>query len=1085
MIKIFKLEAESVGPRRQESRVTAGSLIARIVTVALLLAVPSIQVLAQQSTSQVKGSVKAENGMPMPGVSVIVKGTVKGTTTDAKGNYAIQAKSSDYLVFSFMGYQSVEERVGARTSIEVVLTEQATALDDVVVIGYGTARKSDLSGAVASIRADDVMSGTVNTSINQALQGRLAGVTVSQNDGAPGSGVNINIRGVNTFLSNSQPLYVVDGIPFDPPATPQSAENTDNSAEAVSNAMAFINPHDIESIEVLKDASATAIYGSRGANGVILITTKKGTSRKPTVEFSANLSISKVRKTIPVLNGYEFASYRNEQQENGFIYDGVPYTVKVFPGRFEFATGSDGTIIGAEYKPAPEDYLNPGWVYGKDPTGREWRSWVEDTNWQDEIFQLGLSQEYNIQVSGATDKGNYAFSANYTSQDGTIKSTGYDRYTLRANISQEIIKNITAGINLSYANSITDFAKSNSMSQSFLRSALMFPSTISKNDFSQNEELASLVANPVSYVKNAKNQLTSDNVFSSAFVSIKLAPGLTFRQNLGLSYFANERSTYYNRETGEGYAPTVNGRGGYSDNSQRNLTEESMLTYAKVFNKIHSLNVVGAVTFEQTSYTSKTMSGTNFPSDITENYDMGAALNPGPLVTDKRRNRLFSFLGRVNYVLKDRYIFTASFRRDGSSKFTKQNRWSNFASGAVAWRISEEPFVKRLNFFDNLKLRASFGQTGNQGIPDYMTSYMLAMKKYVFDGKDASGYRSSTAFNPDLKWETTDQYNVGLDMAFLKNRISLTVEYYFKNTRDLLQNFKIPESSGFTNQMMNQGRVTNEGLEIQGTFRLLERAVRWGIDANISFNRNLIHDMPYDQFATRLWYTADNAFIFRNGCPIGAIYGYVEDGFYDNEAEVRANPDYANASDATVKSMIGEIKYREGKHIIGDTNPDYTFGITNNFSWKNLTFSFFIQGVMGNDIFNGNLQNITLSSQYNITKDAYYSRWTPENRENAKWPKASNQVKRTWLLSNRYVEDGSYVRLKNINIGYTFDRPKFCKHIRSINVYASATNLLTITGYSWYDPDVNAFGGDASRRGVDIYSYPTSKTFSIGVKVQF
>ncbi|WP_462353377.1 SusC/RagA family TonB-linked outer membrane protein [Alistipes timonensis] len=1067
---------------------SAGTWAAKLLLAALLFAsaLPPQQAVAQQKApSTVKGVVRTENGLPVAGVSVVIKGTLRGTTTDAKGAFAIQAKSADVLVFSFIGYQTAEIRVGAQTHIEMVLSEQATELDDVVVIGYGTAKKSDLSGAVASIRADDVMKGTANTSINQALQGRLAGVTVSQNDGAPGSGVNINIRGVNTFLSNSQPLYVVDGIPFDPPATPRSAENTDNSAESVTNAMAFINPHDIASIEVLKDASATAIYGSRGANGVILITTKKGTSRKPVVEFSANMSISKVRKTIPVLNGYEFATYRNEQQENGFIYDGVPYREKVFPGRFDFMTSSDGTVIGARYKAAPEDYLNPGWVYGTDPAGREWRSWVEGTDWQDEIFQIGISQEYNIQVSGATDKGNYAFSGNYTSQDGTIKNTGYDRFTLRANISQEIVKGITAGINLSYANAVNNFAKSNSMSQSFLRSALMFPSTISKSDFSQNEELASLVTNPISYVDNAKNQLTSDNVFSSAFVSIKLAPGLTFRQNLGLSYFANERSTYYNRETGEGFAPTINGRGGYSDNVQRNLTEESMLTYANTFNKIHNLNIVGAVTFEQTAFTSKTMSGTNFPSDITENYDMGAALNPGPLVTDKRRNRLFSLLGRINYVLKDRYIFTASFRRDGSSKFSKSNRWSNFASGAIAWRISEEPFIKRLEIFDNLKLRASFGQTGNQGIPDYLTSYMMQMNKYVFSGKDASGYRSGSAFNPNLRWETTDQYNVGLDIGVLKNRINLTVEYYYKNTKDLLQNFKIPESSGFTNQMMNQGRVTNEGLEIQGNFRVLERALSWSIDANISFNRNRIKDMPHDQFATRLWYSADNAFIFRNDCPVGSIYGYVEDGFYDNEAEVRANPDYANATDATVKSMIGEVKYREGQHIIGNTNPDYTFGMTHNFSWKNLSFGFFLQGMVGNDIFNGNLQNITLSSPYNITRDAYKTRWTPENREHAKWPKASNQVKRTWLVSDRYVEDGSYLRLKNVNIGYTFNRPKFCKHISSINIYASVTNLFTITGYSWYDPDVNAFGGDASRRGVDIYSYPTSRTFSFGVKVQF
>jgi len=580
--------------------------------------------------------------------------------------------------------------------------------------------------------------------------------------------------------------------------------------------------------------------------------------------------------------------------------------------------------------------------------------------------------------------------------------------------------------------------------------------------------------------------LSSENLFASAFASIRLSKDITFRQNLGLSNFNSQRSTYSNRDTGEGAIDKVNGKGGLSNNRQSHTTTESMLTFNRTFNKIHSLNAVAAVTYEKRIFSAEAMNATQFPTDLTENYDMGLALVPGRLISSKLESKLFSVLGRVNYVLKDKYIFTTSFRRDGSSKFTPRNRYANFASGALAWRLSEEQFIKNLNVFDNLKLRLSYGQTGNQAIPDYQTMYTMRVANYPLGGSESSGFTSDHAYNTGLKWETTDQYNVGLDFGFWNNRLSFIAEYYFKKTKDLLQNVKTPQSTGYVSQIINNGFVTNEGLEFSASFKAIQsKTFNWSIDANLSFNRNRIGGLLSDQFSSRLWYKADNVFIQRNGLPIGAIYGYVEDGFYDNEAEVRADPTYASATANVVKSMIGEIKYRDGLHVIGDTNPDYTFGVTNNFAWNNFTFSFFLQGVMGNDIFNGNLMNVTLFNTTNIPTSVYETRWTPETTDIAKWPKATNQAKRTWLISNRYVEDGSYLRLKNINLGYTFKKLGFLKEINSINVNVSASNLLTLTSYSWYDPDVNAFGNDPARRGVDVYSYPTSRTFSFGLKVQF
>jgi len=1023
----------------------------------------------------------------MIGVTVILKNTNTGTVTDMNGNFSLNVNSAnDIISISYLGYKTEEFTVKNVRNFNIVLHEDETLLEEVVVVGYGSMKKRDLSGSVAQVKADEILSGNPAASINQALQGRVAGAMVNQNDGAPGAGISMQIRGTNSFSSNSQPLYIVDGIPFEVPATPRSAENTDGSLEASANALSFINPHDIASIEVLKDASATAIYGSRGANGVVLITTKSGEKGKPRIEFTSNVSSSTIRKQVPVLDGYHYALYRNEQQDNALLYDSSPFTQYVYPspGTWRFDT-SNGEVLSAKYNPSPEDFLSPGWREGIDDNGGTWKQWVEGTNWQDQIFQTGYSQEYNMLISSATDRGNYTFSGNYTSQDGIIKGTGFERYTLRSNTSQNISKNITVGLNLSYTNSTTDFAKGNSLDYSILRSALLYPSTIYYGDFSQSDELLWLSANPRTYVTSTKNELSSVNIFASAFASIRLHENLIFRQNLGLSNFENQRSTYSNRDTGEGAIDKVNGKGGLSDNRQSHTVTESMLTYNRIFGKIHNLNAVAAVTYEHRVNSAESMTATQFPTDLTENYDMGLALVPGSLVSSKFESKLFSMLGRVNYVLNDKYIFTASFRRDGSSKFSSENRYANFASGALAWRLSEEAFIKNLNLFDNLKLRLSYGQTGNQAIPDYQTMYTMRVANYPLGGSEHSGFVSDHAFNTSLKWETTDQYNAGIDFGFYNNRLSFVIDYYYKKTNDLLQNVKTPQSTGYISQIINSGYVTNEGLELTANLVPVQNKLfNWRIDANLSFNRNRIGGLLADQFSSRLWYKADNVFIQRNGLPIGAIYGYVEDGFYDNEAEVRADPTYASANANVVKSMIGEIKYKEGLHVIGDTNPDYIFGVTNISNGTSLTL-FFVQGVMGNDIFNGNLMNVTLFNTTNIPVAVYDYRWTPESKDIAKWPKATNQAKRTWLISDRYVEDGSYIRLKNINIGYTFDNPKFLKGIRSINLNASAGNLFTLTDYSWYDPDVNAFGNDPARRGVDVYSYPTSKTFSFGLKVQF
>ena len=1051
----------------------------------------SCQLFAQ---TQLTGTVLDGSGgkEPLIGASVIVKGTSSGGITDINGHFSIKVPNGKtQIVVSSVGYKSQTINISGRNNIRVVMFEDSKVMDEVVVVGYGTMKKRDLSGAMSQIKSEDLMKGGA-LDLAHGMQGKIAGVSVQQSDGAPGGGMSIVVRGANSFSTSSQPLYIVDGVPFETGSTPSNGATTNQQS---SNPLSFINPHDIESIEILKDASATAIYGSRGANGVVIITTKRGKEGKPKVEFSSNFGISTISNKMKMLDPVTYAKYINEEQVNSAYYEGSTNTNIPYSGTWGYQYYTDGhaNYNTGVYTGSPEDYAHPG-IY-KDEYGNSTELAVAD--WQDEIFRTATTQDYNASVSGAGEKGYYSFSGNYSKQDGIIKNSGYERYSLRANISSKITDWLEMGTNTSFTNSTTNFANTLSYNTGIVRSALLFPPTYGPNmDTTQADDLNWLAANPAAYVNNTKDELNAINYFSSSYLEVKLFPFLKFRQNLGLSYNDQHRGSYYDRHTQEGKSPT-NGKAGKATNIWKGITSESLLTFDDIFDKIHKINAVAGFTVEQSGWDNSSMVVTDFPDDLTKDYDMARAKGIPVLSSDNGNQRLASLLGRINYTLLDRYLFTASVRSDGSSKFTTKNKWATFLSGALAWRASEEKFIKDLNIFSNLKFRISYGETGNQGIGSYRTLPQLDTANYPFGGSTNSGSASVTWRGPvstDLKWETTAQYNAGIDFGFIDNKISFNIDYYHKKTRDLLQEVKIPESTGFTNMLTNSGNVTNEGLELSlNCTPINNKNLHWDINANIAFNKNTIGGLNGDQYANTLWYGADDVFIQRNGCPIGAIFGYVEDGFYDNEAEVRADPVYKMADAATVKQKIGEIKYRDLNHdgkitdsdrtIIGDTNPDFTYGITNNISWKDLSLTFMFQGSKGNDIFNGNLQDITLGNIGNITCDAYNSRWTADNYENAKWPKASSGYNRTYLISNRYVEDGSYLKLKNISLSYKWHHP--VAGIEMAQFSFGATNLFTITDYSWYDPDVNAFGSDSSRRGVDIYSYPAARTFTFGLNLTF
>lgn len=1058
------------------------------ITMALLA---SIQLFAQH---KITGTVMdGTHNEPLIG-AVVKAGTAStATVTDIDGKFSLTIPTGQKTItVSMVGYKTVTTNVVGKTNVTITMMEDAALIDEVVVVGYGTMKKSDLSGALSSINSNDLMKGGA-TDLAHGMQGKIAGINVQQNDGAPGGGMSIIVRGTNSTYTSSQPLYIVDGVPFGTGGTPA---NGATGSEQKSNPLAMINPHDIENIEVLKDASATAIYGSRGANGVVLITTKKGKAGKPKVTFSSTLGVATVVKKLDMLEAETYANYQNEQRTNDIYYLNSTVTSLPYPGKWGYQYFPDGHAnrTTGTYSPKPEDFITPGAHY--DEYGNV--TWVGKSNWQDEIFQNAFQQDYNLSVSGGDDRGYYNFSGNYVKQDGTIKNSGFDRYALRTNIARKVYDWLEIGTNTSFTNSLTNFANTLNYNTGVVRSALLFPVTYSPDvDTSTADDLNWLASNPKAYVNSAKDELKSINWFSSSFIELTFVPWLKFRQNIGLSYNDSHRGSYYDRHTQEGRA--TNGKASKASNIYSQLTAESILTFNKEWKKTHRLNVMGAFTVEDANYSSESMLATGFPDDLTKDNDMSRALDKATIRSDKGNSRLVSLLGRINYSLHDRYLLTTSVRSDGSSKFTTKNKWATFLSGAVAWRASEEKFIKDLNVFSNLKLRASYGETGNQGIGSYRTLPQLSTANAVFNGNLSSGVAMVNwrgPVDPNIKWETTAQWNVGVDFGWIDNRLTATIDYYHKKTRDLLQEVKIPSSTGFSNMLTNSGNVTNEGLEITVTATPVQNADwTWGLNGNITFNKNTIGGLAGDQYANRLWYGADDAFIQRNGCPIGAIYGYVEEGYYDNIAEVRADPLYTLASEAVALSKVGEIKYADlnndgrittaDRTIIGDTNADFVWGVTNNISYKDLTLTFLIQGSQGNDIFNGNLQDISLSNIGNITRQIYNDRWTAANYETAKWPKATAGYDRVYLLSNRYIEDGSYIKLKNITLSYNWRHPFKSVGLESLQFNFTATNVFTITNYSWYDPDVNAFGSDSSRRGVDIYSYPSSRTFAFGINATF
>lgn len=985
-------------------------------------------VMIQQT---VRGTVTdLENGEALPGVNILAKGTTIGTVTDIDGNYNITVNDEvTELVFSSIGYTTEEVSINGRGVIDLQLAPDIQALQEIVVVGYGTVKKSDLTGSVSSVKAEEL---TAYPSVGavQALQGRAAGVQIQSNNGEPGASYKVRIRGGTSINSSSDPLYVVDGFP----------------------GATLPPPEDIASIEVLKDASATAIYGSRGANGVIMVTTKRGESGKTKIDFNSSWSIQNEVNRLDLLNGQEFAEYINE-------------------------------VDASVDPPRAPTYANPA-------------SFGEGTDWQDEIFQQGAIQNYQLSVSGGSDNVRYYVSGVLYDQKGIVIGSDYKRYSVTSNLDINATDKLKIGANLfarrASRNGILSQEESGGTNNSgVISSAFKFAPTLGIYDDEGNYTLNPIgdpSDNPVAVARERKNEEVTDRLQANFYGEYQIIEDLTFRVTLGGSIENRREGTYTPTTLNAGRS--VNGDGSIESNKNTDMINENYLTYSKTFGNMHDLTVMAGYSYQSFHDEFWSARGQSFVSNTALWWDLdGASVwqRPNSSLTD---SELSSWYGRVNYGFNSKYLLTFNARYDGSSRFAKNNKWAFFPSGAFAWNVSDEGFMQNIEPVSLLKLRASYGITGNQAIGPYESLAKFGTVFAVVNGVPANAVRPTAVANDNLSWESTSQFDIGLDIGLLEDRINLTADYYRMVTSDLLFELPLPEYSGYGSQLKNVGEVENKGFEFMINSRNLVGAFQWDMAVNISLNRNKILELPD---GNDIFYASnpghiltDQTQILREGEPVGTFFGWVYEGVAQSESEVLDGAEDVGGEKFADLDGDGALT-NDDRTIIGNPHPDFIYGWNNTFRFKNFDLNLFFQGSQGNDMLNYTRFELDwLTGKNNASKDAL-NRWTPTNTD-TDVPKAT--FSRPARASTRWVEEGSFVRLKNLALGYTMPAGMLQSiGVRSLRVYVSGQNLLTMTKYKGFDPEVNYKSGstdDSNRNlGLDYGSYPNAKSYTVGLNIGF
>lgn len=1040
----------------------------------------------------ISGQITDQNNESLIGVNITVKGIDgKGTLSDFEGKYNISVTEGQTLVFSYIGYLTKEVTVGSANTINIVLAPNSQLLDEVVVVGYGTSKRADLTGAVASVTGEELRN-TLTTNIDQALQGRVAGVQITQNSGQPGGAASIRIRGANSISLSSEPLYVIDGLPFQGDGASTIGFDWAGGANGQNrvNPLSTINPADILSIDVLKDASATAIYGSRGANGVIIITTKRGKKGESKISYNTYYGSQTLRKKLDMMSLREFADYNNQ----------ITPEVGLQPDpRF-----ADPSLLGS------------------------------GTNWQNEIFRTAGTHSHQLSIVGGNDRTNYAITGGFMTQDGIVIGSDFNRKTVRINLDNKVKDWFKVGASLAFAKTAERITL-NDGRDGVIAQALISSPTIAVRDIEGNfdgpENRNNTGFNPVAAALQRNNTLHRQRLMANVFGDLLLHKNLVFR---------SEFSFDNNHGFGKAFQPTF--KWGVLENLENRLRQreensffwatKNYVTFDKKFNDQHSLVVMAGTEAQRSDYSGSTITVANLPSNDIQEIRLGKYIgNPDGW---KGASSLLSYYSRANYNFSEKFLATFTYRADASSNFGPNRKWGFFPSGSLAWRVSQHDFLKDNNTITNLKLRLGYGLSGNQAIPAGLFEPLMQTIRTPF----GNAFRPQNIANPSLGWETTAQLNAGIDISLIRNRIDLVIDVYDKTTKDMLLQTFVPGYIGGSGWMdiaapfINVGKMSNKGIDIGiNSKNIVNKNFTWSSDINVSVNRNKVLelDSPDKVYYRNLyWYSEfQTATVTRVGQPIGMFWGYVSEGIFKNEEDILNHavqisdkvvtdqkPHGSNLVNKRQGIWVGDVKFKDingdgiintdDQTYIGNPNPDFTFGINNSVTYKSFDFGIFVNGAYGVDIlnytkvilegqtgiWNNQLKSVFDRAQYQML-DPNGSDLDPKNvvlaneGTNIARP-TTNDNNRNNRMSDRLIEDGSYIRLQNIKFGYTLPTSLTRKaKIDRLKIYANLQNIAVFTKYTGYDPEIGAFNQSALLQNVDMGRYPNPRMITFGIDVDF
>ncbi|MBX6361861.1 MAG: TonB-dependent receptor, partial [Acidobacterium ailaaui] len=1011
---------------------------------------------------RITGVVRDSLGNPLAGVTVKLKGTNTGTVTDAQGRFSIEVPNQQaILVFTYVGYQTQEIPVSAYVTgqeLAVTLHQQASALNELVVVGYGTQRRKDLTGSISTISADQLKDAALSTP-DQALQGRVSGVSVSTDSHAPGGGISVRVRGVASIGASGSPLYVIDGVPIVSNFSTGFGDPDGQGGDP--NPLNSIDPSDIASIEVLKDASATAIYGSRGANGVVIITTKEGAEGKQYVNLHVSTGFSEASKKLDFMNGTQYAMQINERQQEL----GLP---PIF-------TQQDIQKIGA------------------------------GTNWQNEILQKGLTQNYLLSFSGGTPKLRYYISGNYDNQNGIIRGSYFIRRGSRININSQVNQHLKIQENLMFTSNKANFvrtdAKGYGTQPGVITAIVEAPPTIPARDSNGNPTifnqypLGAGLENPLMMTDLYKQISQENRVIGNTQIDYEIFEGLSANVSLGYDIRDWRYNLFY--PTGSAAAGGSNGYASINTQKNNSIVNSDILNYKKSINDIHNFDITAGFTYQTYYNEGLSASSRNFPTDAYLYNNLGAGSTPNPPGSFANSYTLLSYIGRVNYSYKDRYLITGTIRVDGDSKFGKNKKYGTFPAIALAWQLGDEKFIRDMNIFSNLKLRLSYGETGNESISPYQSLSLISISsgQYVFNGNLVPIAYPSNIPNPDLSWERAQEYDAGIDGGIINQRLDFTIDYYYKKTSALLLGVPLPTQSGYGSVLKNVGSMYNKGFEFSLHSRNLVGKFKWESFLNFSTNANKILSLGGAPYLYTVWVGDGNEIPhgrqvvrLQVGYPVGEFYGSVYDGIWKSQDEINkiGTMPYATPGSIRYKDVNGDGKY-DTEHddvFLGTGYPKWTLGFTNDFYYGNWSLHIFTYGHFGNKVLNLTQERFLYDGMGTSAKRVT-ERWSPSN-PNGIYPAAdygnmseiSNAMDR---VNSAIVQDGSFFRIANVTLSYNIKGRRF----NGSSVSLSVDNLHVFTKYQGYDPEVNSYGDSNVVQGLDRYAYPASRTYRINFNFRF